>query len=108
MASGDERRHLKEVKRRLDAYDPDRTKTLWMKNSEIGYYWMARELSELSVEEDAGGKKCTIRIKTKFPTDSFTLAIHDWEAKGVQVNGTNLRQVKSRRDFRSGVLTIDY
>jgi hypothetical protein len=40
---------LKDVKQRLDAYDPDGTKTLWMKNSEIGHYWMARELSDVTV-----------------------------------------------------------
>jgi len=107
---------LKEVKRRLDAYDPDRTKTLWMKNSEIGHYWMARQLSELSVEEDASGQKCTIRVTTKFPTDNFTLAIRDWAAQRVQMNGdpapressgTDLRQVKSRRDFRSGTFLVE-
>ncbi|UCF16959.1 MAG: hypothetical protein JSW59_05760, partial [Phycisphaerales bacterium] len=98
---------LKEVKRRLDAYDPNRTKTLWMKNSEIAHYWMARELSELGVEEDASGKECTIGITTRFPTDNFTLAIHDWAAVRVQVNGTDLPQVKSRRDFRSGVFLVE-
>lgn len=45
---------LKEVKRRLDAWDPDRTKTLWMKTSEIGHYWMARELSDITVEQGEG------------------------------------------------------
>jgi hypothetical protein len=98
---------LKEVKRRLDAYDPNGTKTLWMKNSEIAHYWMARELSELSVEKDADGKECAIHITTRFPTDNFTLAIHDWAAVRVQVNGTDLPQVKSRRDLRSGVFLVE-
>jgi hypothetical protein len=92
---------LKEVKKRLDAYDPDKTKTIWMKNSEIGHYWMARELSELSV---ADGSK--YRVSTKFPTDDFTLAIHDGVAKRIQVNGTDLRQVQSQRDFRSGTFLV--
>jgi hypothetical protein len=91
---------LKEVKRRLDAYDPDRTKTIWMKNSEIGHYEMARELSELSVN----GGEC--RIGTRFPTDNFTLAIHDGAAKRVRVNETGLRQVRSQRDFRSGTFLV--
>ena len=98
---------LKEVKKRLDAYDPDRTKTLWMKNSEIGHYWMARQLSELSLQEDVGRQKCTIHVKTKFPTDNFTLAVPDWAAKRVQMNGTDLHQVKSRRDLRSGMFIVE-
>jgi hypothetical protein len=91
---------LKEVKKRLDAYDSDKTKTIWMKNSEIGHYWMAKELSELSATDEAGGSHCTIHIATKFPTKDFTLSIRDFAARRVQVNGTDLRQVKSRRDFR--------
>lgn len=98
---------LKEVKRRLDAYDPDRTRTLWMKNSEIGHYWMARQLSELRVQEDAKGQQCIIRITTKYPTDNFTLKVHDWAAHRARVNGTDLRQVKSQRDFRSGVFLVE-
>ncbi len=91
---------LKEVKKRLDAYDPDRTKTIWMKNSEVGRYWMARELSDISVN----GPQC--RISTKFPADNFTLAIHDRAAKRVQVNGADLRLVQSKRDFRRGTFLV--
>jgi hypothetical protein len=98
---------LKEVKRRLDAYDPDGIKTLWMKNSEIAHYWMAQKLSELSVEGDASGKKCTIGITTRFPTDNFTLVINNWTALRVQVNGTDLPQAKSRRYLRSGVFLVE-
>jgi hypothetical protein len=91
---------LKEVKKRLDAYDPDKTKTIWMKNSEIGRYWMARELSDLS----GNGGAC--RISTKFPTDNFTLAFHEQAARRVQVNGTDLRLVQSQRDFCSGTFLV--
>jgi hypothetical protein len=91
---------LKEVKKRLDAYDPDKTKTIWMKNSEIGHYWMARELSELS----ADGPQ--VRVRTKFPADNFTLALRDGAARRLQVNGTDLRQVRSQRDFRSGTFRV--
>jgi len=98
---------LKEVKRRLDAWDPDGTKTLWMKTSEIGHYWMARELTEVQVSLDTGAKQCTIRTATKFPTDNFTLAVHDWAAKRVQKDGTDLPLVKSRRDFRSGTFLVE-
>jgi len=98
-------RVLKEVKRRLDAYDPDRTQTVWMKNSEIGHYWMARELSDLQVEEAAS--RCDIRIRTKFPTHDFTLAIRDLPARRVQVAGRDMRPVGSRRDFRSGTFLVE-
>jgi len=91
---------LKEVKKRLDAYDPDKMKTVWMKNSEIGRYWMARELSELSLN----GPEC--RISTKFPTDNFTLALREGAARRVQVNGADLRLVQSKRDFRSGTFLV--
>ncbi len=97
---------LKEVKKRLDAYDPDKTKTIWMKNSEIGHYWMARELSDLSVTDDAGASGCTIRIATKFPADNFTFALHDCMARRVQMSGADLRQVQSQRDFRSGTFRV--
>jgi len=99
---------LKEVKKRLDAYDPDKSKTIWMKNSEIGHYWMARELSDLSVTEGAGGPGCTVRIATKFPTDNFTLALRGRAARRVQMGGTDLRQVQLQRDLGSGTfLTTD-
>jgi hypothetical protein len=97
---------LKEVKRRLDAYDPDGTKTLWMKNSEIGHYWMARELSDIKTE-DAGMQGCKAQITTKFPTDNFTLSIRDCAAQRVQVNGGALRRVQSQKDFRSGTFWVE-
>ena len=65
-------------------------RTLWMKNSEIAHYWMARELSELSMEEDGRRQTCTIEVGTKFPTDNFTLAIRNWAARRMQINVTDL------------------
>lgn len=97
---------LKEVKRRLDAYDPDGTKTLWLKNSEIGHYWMAKELSDISVEQSDARAERRIKIDTKFPTSNFTLSL-DVAAKRVQRNGSDLREVKSRRDFRSGTFLVE-
>ena len=100
---------LKTVKARLDDYDPDGTKTLWMKTSEIGHYWMARELTDISVSEqdascppDKGGRGVTreINLSTQFPTANFTLTI-DAPIRHVQVNGWDLREVRSRRDFQS-------
>jgi hypothetical protein len=100
-------RVLKEVKRRLDAYDSDGTKTLWMKTSEIAHYWMARSLTDVQTSLDEGRRECTIRLSTKFPTDNFTLAIQDRPARRVRYNETNLRLVKSLRDFRSGTFLIE-
>ncbi|MCX8035901.1 MAG: hypothetical protein N3D11_02370 [Candidatus Sumerlaeia bacterium] len=91
---------LKTVKQRLDRYDPDRAKTIWMKNSEIGRYWMARELSDIASE--AG----RVRIRTQFPTPNFTLSL-GVAARRVQVNGADLKEVQSRRNFRSGTFLVE-
>ena len=86
---------LKTVKSRLDNYDPDGTKTLWMKTSEIGHYWMAREFTEITVLE----KQQQINLSTQFPTADFTLVI-DVPIRRIQVDGWDLREVHSRRDFQ--------
>ncbi len=91
---------LKTVKRRLDAYDPDHTKTLWMKNSEIGHYWMARQLSDIVAQDQR------IQIRTQFPTANFTLALGA-AVKRVQVKGIDLKPVRSRRDFRNGTFLVE-
>lgn len=91
---------LKTVKRRLDAYDPDRTKTIWMKNSEIGHYWMARELSEITRQGEQ------VHIRTQFPTPNFTLAL-GLSARSLRVGSEELKPVSSRRDFRAGTFLIE-
>jgi hypothetical protein len=97
---------LKEVKKRLDAYDPDRTKTIWMKNSEIGRYWMARELSELTVQQNEKPPQRRLEIATRFPAANFTVSLN-LAAKRVQVGKRDLRPVQSRRDFRSGTFLVE-
>ncbi len=97
---------LKEVKRRLDAYDPDRSKTLWMKTSEIGHYWMARTLSDIHVEAGATPDTERLRIETKFPTHNFTLSL-DVAAKRVKVGGGESRPARSRRDFHAGTFLVE-
>ena len=92
---------LKIVKQRLDAYDPDGTKTIWMKNSEIGHYWMARRLSNIQPVPNDRQAEQIIQIETQFPTTNFTLST-DTVANRIQVNGLDLKQVQSRRNFRSG------
>ena len=97
---------LKTVKQRLDTYDPDGTKTIWMKNSEIGHYWMARRLSDIQpVPNDRQAEKI-IHIETQFPTTNFTLST-GIVANRIQVNGLDLKQVQSRRNFRSGTYLIE-
>ncbi|MCC6443610.1 MAG: hypothetical protein IT210_09180 [Armatimonadetes bacterium] len=96
---------LKEVKRRLDAYDPDGTKTLWMKNSEIGHYWMAKELSDITPREGENGEG-VVEVNTRFPSERFTLAM-DAPARFVRVNGAELKPARSRLDFRSGAFMTE-
>ena len=77
-------RVLKEVKHRLDAFDPDGTKTLWMKTSEIAHYWMRAHLTDVQPSLDEARRECTVRLSTKFPADNFTLAVQDWPAQRVR------------------------
>ncbi|MCB0190042.1 MAG: hypothetical protein KDE31_37480 [Caldilineaceae bacterium] len=91
---------LQEVKRRLDAYDPDGTQTRWMKFSEIGDYWMARQLSDITVTESLPSH-VALTIDTRFPTNDFTLAV-DAQATQVTVNGQPLQQIESRRQLVQG------
>lgn len=96
---------LKEVKRRLDAYDPDRTKTLWMKTSAIGQYWMARRLSDLTVKSLDDGRWQVV-VTTRFPTANFTLTL-DRRCAQVQVNGQPLRQVHTRHQFGENTFVVE-
>jgi hypothetical protein len=71
-----------------------------MKNSEIGHYWMARELSDISTQ----GKQ--VLIRTQFPTPNFTLALGG-PTRSVRVGSVQLKRVNSRRDFRSGTFLLE-
>ena len=72
-----------------------------MKNSEIGHYWMARRLSNIQLVPNDRQAEQIIQIETQFPTTNFTLST-DTVANRIQVNGLDLKQVQSRRNFRSG------
>jgi hypothetical protein len=96
---------LKEVKRRLDAYDPDGSKTLWMKSSAIGHYWMARQLSAISTTPLADGQ-WQITVSTRFPTSNFTLKV-DRRCTQVRVHGQPLRQVDSRGQFAANTFVVE-
>lgn len=91
---------LKTVKRRLDAYDPDGVKTRWMKTSEIGRYWMARQLSDITVQPQGEGV-WQITIDTNFPTPNFTLAVAV-RAQRIVVNGQPLRQASAISALTTG------
>ena len=93
---------LKSVKERLDNYDTDGTKTRWMKNSEIGHYWMAREFTDITVQSD----KSQINLSTQFPTANFTISV-DVPIRRIQANGWDLREVRSRRDFQSDTFLVE-
>ncbi len=93
---------LKTVKERLDNYDPDGTKTRWMKNSEIAHYWMAQKFTDIIVQSD----KHQINLSTQFPTANFTISI-DAPIRRIHVNGWDLREVRSRRDFQSDTFLIE-
>ena len=96
---------LKEVKRRLDAYDPDGTRTLWMKHSEIGHYWMARQLSDIVVQP-AGNGELRAQIDTQFPTADFTVALSG-RMRRVRVDGHDLQPVHDRRSLRQGTYLVE-
>jgi hypothetical protein len=67
---------------------------------------MARELSDVVVERGSVGTGERIRFTSHFPTTNFTLSL-DVEAKRVQVNSDDLREVRSLRDFRSGTFLVE-
>ncbi len=96
---------LKAVKRRLNAYDPDASKTRWMKTSAIGHYWMARTLSDITTTPGDNGA-WQVQISTRFPTADFTITA-PIACKRVQVNGQGLRQVYTQRDLQVGTFLVE-
>lgn len=86
---------LRTVKRRLDAWDPDRCRTVWMKTSEIAHYWMAREFAEIETGRHG------VTVRSRFPAARFTLSLSARPSR-VRRDGSDLRRVWSRRDFASG------
>lgn len=97
---------LKVVKRRLDALDPDRTRTLWVKTSDIARYEMARKLSDIIVASTTIAGAASVTLATKFPAANFTLTLNR-AANRLRLGGNDLREVKSIRDFRSGTFMVE-
>ena len=73
--------------------------TRWMKLSEIGRYWAARELTEI----ERSGNQITLRAP--FATSDFTLRIPN--AKGQVRMGSNLRRVSALKLLEPGTWTAD-
>lgn len=96
---------LQEVKRRLDAYDPDGAKTRWMKTSAIGHYWMARTLSDITTTPGTDGA-WQVQIETRFPSADFTLCAA-MACVRVQIDGQDLRQVYSQRNLQEGTFLVE-
>lgn len=63
---------------------------------------MAREFTEIIVHLD----RHQINLSTQFPTANFTISI-DVPVRRIQVNGWDLREVHSRRDFQSDTFLIE-
>ena len=63
---------------------------------------------EVSCPPEKGGRGVVqeINLSTQFPTANFTLAI-DAPIRHVQVNGWDLREVHSRRDFQSNTFLVE-
>jgi hypothetical protein len=96
---------LKEVKRRLDAYDPTGERTRWMKTSAIGHYWMARQLSDMAVQP-LGAGRWQITVTTRFPTADFTLLV-DQPCAQVTVAGQPMPGVATRQALAEGAFWSD-
>lgn len=97
---------LKTVKRRLDALDPDRTRTLWVKTSDIARYEMAKTLGRITLGPASEAGASVLTVTTKFPAANFTLTLNR-AAKRLQLGPTDLREVHSVRDFRSATFLTE-
>ena len=47
-----------------------------------------------------------MHVRSKFPARNFTVSL-DLEAKRLELNGRDLRQVRSRREFRGGTFLVE-
>lgn len=74
---------LKEVKRRLDAYDPDAERTIWMTNGEIARYYAAREMATVAVQraEDT----VVVTVSSPIACPDFTFSLRGVRARSVRM-----------------------
>ncbi len=87
---------FKTVVRRLKELDPNGERTQWRKCSEITNYACAKEMAEVSVEDN------TIRLDLPVCVPDFTLRLADANIRGVSVDGVPLVQASTRAAFKSG------
>lgn len=87
---------LKTVVRRLKELDPNGERTQWRKCSEITNYACAREMAEMTVEDDK------IHFDLPVCAPDFTLRLSDADVRGVSVNGKPLDKASNRAAFKSG------
>jgi hypothetical protein len=66
---------------------------------------MARELTDIVVGR-LRSAVTPVNLSTQFPTANFTLAI-DAPIRHIQVNGWDLREVHSRRDFQKDTFLVE-
>lgn len=87
---------FKTVVRRLKELDPNSERTQWRKCSEITNYACAREMAEITVDEN------TIKLDLPVRPPDFTLRLTDAHPRGISVNHDVLAQASTRANFKSG------
>lgn len=86
---------LKAVVRRLKEFDPKGEKMQWRKCSEITKYACAREMANISLEDNIINLDLPVRVP------DFTLRIKGVDVKSVSVNGFPLTYATTRSSFKS-------
>lgn len=85
---------FKTVVRRLKERDPNGERTRWRKCSEITTYACARDMAEISMEDQ------TVKLDLPVRVPEFTLRFQGATAQGVSVDGAPLTQAMSRAAFQ--------
>ena len=92
---------LKEIVRRLRERDPKGERTRWRKCSQITNYACAREMADVTVEDDI------VRLDLPVRVPELTLRISDVTVRGISVDGTPLNRAASRAAFESGSYLVE-
>lgn len=92
---------FKTVVRRLKELDPDGERTQWRKCSEITNYACAREMAEITVEDDK------IHLDLPVLVPDLTLRFTDTEIRGISVDNAPLASASTRAGFKSGTFMTE-
>lgn len=99
-----EKTGFKILKTVVDRLNQKYDNLIWMKNSEIARYWAARELTEITIDEN------NIRLTAPFESEKFTLTVNK-KVKNPKIirNGTieTLRYVDGARNLMTGNWTTE-